>query len=285
MDLGLMTKKLKQLTYQSKAEFVDDLKLIWTNCLKYNSSVDHPIRKHALFMRKETEKLVPLIPDITVRDRAEVEAEERRQQMADGSLDDGADASDDEPIMSLRGRTAPSKTLKKGTQTSRKAPPEVTPNPDTKPPLSMTGDALRAESELDGSQGHSTPPPGTLTPIGGHGAGSVIGGSDVMDPEGLTSARLPPTGVQPKHEGEEFKLWKQKTKKDRAKMAAERHRLFRGDKLNVDETALLRSKLGMRRWMKIQKDARADQAPRAEGQSNAHIQSTNREEETLAEDI
>jgi hypothetical protein len=43
-------------------------------------------------------------------------------------------ASDDEPIMSSRGRMAPSKTSKKGTQTPRKAPPEVTPNPDTKPP-------------------------------------------------------------------------------------------------------------------------------------------------------
>ena len=285
MDLGLMTKKLKQLTYQSKAEFVDDLKLIWSNCLKYNSSADHPIRKHALCMRKETEKLVPLIPDITVRDRAEVEAEERRQQIADGSLDDGADASDDEPIMSSRGRKAPSKTSKKGTQTSRKAPPEVTPNPDTKPSLSLTGDALRAESEVDGSQGHSTPPPGTLTPIGGHGAGSVIGGSDAMDLEGLTSASLPPTGFQPEHEDEEFKLWKQKTKKDRANMAAERHRLFRGDKLNADESALLRSKLGMRRWMKIQKEATADQPLLADGQSSIHAQNSNRDGETLAEDI
>ena len=44
-------------------------------------------------------------------------------------------ASDDEPIMSSRGRITPSKALKKGTQTSRKAPPEVTPNLDTKPPL------------------------------------------------------------------------------------------------------------------------------------------------------
>src|SRR5436305_10164982 len=144
MDLGLMTKKLKQLTYQSKAEFVDDLKLIWSNCLKYNSSAEHPIRKHALFMRKETEKLVPLIPDITVRDRAEVEAEERRQQIADGGLDDGADVSDDDdkPLMSSRGRAAPSKTSKKGAWTSRKAPPEVTPNPDIKPPVSLTGDTL-----------------------------------------------------------------------------------------------------------------------------------------------
>ena len=285
MDLGLMTKKLKQLTYQSKAEFVDDLKLIWSNCLKYNNSADHPIRKHALFMRKETEKLVPLIPDITVRDRAEVEAEERRQQIADGSLEDGADASDDEPIMSSRGRKAPSKTSKKGTQTSRKAPSEVTPNPDTKPSLSLTGDAPHAESEIDGSQGHSTPPPGTLTPLGGHGAGSVIGGSDAMDLEGLTIGSLPPTGFQPELEDEEFKLWKQKTKKARANMAAERHRLFRGDKLNADENALLRSKLGMRRWMKIQNEAKADQAPQVDGQSNIQAQNISREGETLAEDI
>ncbi len=288
MDLGTMTKKLKQLTYQSKAEFVDDLKLIWSNCLKYNSSPDHPIRKHALFMRKETEKLVPLIPDITIRDRAEVEAEERRQQIADGSLDDGADASDDEPIMSSRGRKAPSKTSKKGTQTSRKAPPETTPNPEVKPPLATAGassDALRAESEIDGSQGHSTPPPGTLTPLGGLGAGSVIGGSDAMDLEGLGGASGPPAGSQSDHEDEEFKLWKQKTKKDRAHMAAERHRLFRGDKLNAEESALLRSKLGMRRWMKIQKQIAADQTPQGEQPNDAQGQKQSQNNETLAEDI
>jgi hypothetical protein len=43
-------------------------------------------------MRKETEKLVPLIPDIVIRDRAEVEAEERRLHLAEL---DGAEESDD----------------------------------------------------------------------------------------------------------------------------------------------------------------------------------------------
>ncbi|KAH8812429.1 Bromodomain-containing protein, partial [Xylogone sp. PMI_703] len=37
MDFGTMTKKLKELRYKSKAEFVADLDLIWNNCLKYNS--------------------------------------------------------------------------------------------------------------------------------------------------------------------------------------------------------------------------------------------------------
>ncbi|KAJ9653158.1 Transcriptional activator spt7 [Neophaeococcomyces mojaviensis] len=35
IDLGTMTKKLKQFAYKSKQDFVDDVHLIWTNCLKY----------------------------------------------------------------------------------------------------------------------------------------------------------------------------------------------------------------------------------------------------------
>lgn len=94
MDIGTMMKKLKQLQYKSKKEFVDDLMLIWSNCLKYNADPSHFLRKKALHMKKETEKLVPLIPDITIRDRAEVEAEERR--MRNGDIDaDGAEDSED----------------------------------------------------------------------------------------------------------------------------------------------------------------------------------------------
>ena len=90
MDIGTMVKKLKSLHYKSKKDFVDDLNLIWSNCLKYNADPAHFLRKKALYMRKETEKLVPLIPDIVVRDRAEIEAEERRQQQLDG-LEDSDD--------------------------------------------------------------------------------------------------------------------------------------------------------------------------------------------------
>lgn len=96
MDLGTMTKKLKSISYKSKQEFVNDLNLIWSNCLKYNAEPSHYLRKHALAMRKETDKLVPLIPDIVIRDRAEVEAEERRMQNGGVDLDiEGAEESDD----------------------------------------------------------------------------------------------------------------------------------------------------------------------------------------------
>ena len=71
-----MTKKLKALTYKSKADFVTDLNLIWDNCLNYNQDMNHPLRRMANGMRKEAEKLIPLIPDLVIRSRAEVEAEE-----------------------------------------------------------------------------------------------------------------------------------------------------------------------------------------------------------------
>lgn len=283
MDLGLMTKKLKQVAYQSKAEFVEDLRLIWRNCLRYNSASDHPIRKHALFMQKETDKLVPLIPDIVIRDQKEVEAEERRRQIANGELDDG-DESDEEPIMASRGRKAPAhgKTAKKGgTTTSRKEPSsavhEETPNPEVKPSvqglgLNLNGTMAESEADANRSQGHSTPPPGDFTPTGA--AGSVIGGSE-MDAD---LPGLPQPSAAPEHEDEEYKLWKQKTKKDRALVAAARHKLFRGDKLNADEDALLRSKSGMRRWLRIQRETRGESTSEAddkEGKASA--------DQTLAE--
>lgn len=96
MDIGSMIKKLKSLSYKSKKEFVGDLNLIWANCLTYNADPNHPLRKKALYMRKETDKLVPLIPDIVVRDRAEVEAEERRQQNLEM---DGEDSDDGKIIL------------------------------------------------------------------------------------------------------------------------------------------------------------------------------------------
>jgi transcriptional activator SPT7 len=59
-------------------------------------------------------------------------------------------------------------------------------------------------------------------------------------------------------EDPEFKVWKQVTKKDRAIIAAERHRLLKGNKLNADEPALLRTKAGMRRWLRHEKQAAAE---------------------------
>ncbi|CDO92586.1 unnamed protein product [Kluyveromyces dobzhanskii CBS 2104] len=75
MDLNTVLKKLKTFQYKSKHEFVDDIMLIWRNCLAYNSDPKHFLRAHAIAMQKKSQQLVPLIPDITVRDRAQVEKE------------------------------------------------------------------------------------------------------------------------------------------------------------------------------------------------------------------
>lgn len=76
MDLNTVMKKLKSLSYDSKQSFVDDLMLIWSNCLLYNADPKHFLRAHAIAMQKITLKLIPQIPNITIRSRSEVEKEE-----------------------------------------------------------------------------------------------------------------------------------------------------------------------------------------------------------------
>ena len=295
-----MTKKLKLMQYKSKQDFVDDLNLVWANCLKYNANPEHYLRKKALFMRKETEKLVPLIPAIIVRDRAEVEAEERRLQNGDANLD-GEEDSDDEPIISSRGRKAPGKKAKKGT-TTRKAPPgelEATPGAEMKPlvnHLAPTGllrnGSLRADSEsvMDGSQKDlSTPPPGTITPAGVNGILGHTLQPDSMDIDAESSINgIIPSIDGPNEEAEnhdlEYRTWKEVTKKDRALVTAERHRLL-GNGLNLEEPALLRTKTGMRSWLRKQKQAVSEGAL---GKKPAEAEITESEEsqpsgETLAE--
>lgn len=260
MDLGTMTKKLKALQYKSKQEFVDDINLIWSNCFKYNTNPEHFLRKHALYMKKETEKLVPLIPEIVIRDRAEVEAEERRLQLAEL---DGAEESDDEPIMSSRGRKAPGKSSKKGAAPARNTPSGSEPPAGAS---SQPSAPARADSDVpaDATQnGFATPPPGTQTPSDPAGAAAGVSGShgDSMEIDGLAPSTLALSALSaPGAEAEdpEYKVWKQVTKKDRALIAAERHRLFKGDKLNSDEPALLRTKAGMRRWLRNQKQVNAE---------------------------
>ncbi|UPX19401.1 Transcriptional activator spt7 [Ascochyta rabiei] len=276
MDIGTMMKKLKQLQYKSKKDFVEDLMLIWSNCLKYNADPNHFLRKKALHMKKETEKLVPLIPDITIRDRAEVEAEERRMRNGDIDADGADDSEDEEPIMASRGRKAPSKGGK-GSNNARKALPagsEDTPGPEPKPPVpslnstvsNLKNEFLRADSEMEGSvNGLSTPPPpGTLTPFGPNSvsrSGAPGSQPDFSEADG-TGASV--SGFTLEEDADlddlEYKTWKQVTKKDRATIAAERHRLFRDEILQPEEPAILRSKAGMRRWLRHRKEADADTA-------------------------
>lgn len=167
--------------------------------------------------------------------------------------------------MASRGRKAPSKGGK-GSSTARKAPPaglEGTPGPDTKPHIPsvnnqvsyLKNEFLRADSEMEGSvNGFSTPPPGTLTPLGQHGAsrnGTHGSQADISDID-VTAVSVSGSTLDEDADLDdlEYKTWKQVTKKDRATIAAERHRLFRNEQLQADEPAILRSKAGMRRWQR-----------------------------------
>ncbi|SCU92118.1 LAMI_0E08856g1_1 [Lachancea mirantina] len=91
MDLNTILKKLKTFQYNSKQDFVEDLRLIWKNCLTYNSDPKHFLRAHAIAMQKKSLTLIPLIPDIVIRDRAEVEKEFEdidNENLKDGLVDE-----------------------------------------------------------------------------------------------------------------------------------------------------------------------------------------------------
>lgn len=84
MDLNTMMTKLKTLQYGSRQEFLDDLNRIWDNCLLYNADPRHFLRVHAIAMQKRTQKLAPLIPNIVVKHRLELEPEEENGTPAPG---------------------------------------------------------------------------------------------------------------------------------------------------------------------------------------------------------
>lgn len=261
MDISQMLKRLKTYHYVSKKQFVEDLNLIWNNCLRYNSDPAHPLRKKALYMQKQTESLVFLIPDIVIRNRRSVEAEERKMQHLDAELD-GIDDSDDEPIMASRGRKAPSKA-KKGVSTSRKSAPSIHEGtPEAKPQSlqNIRNEHLRAESDapIEGlTNGFGSP--GNLTPIGAtNGEQSQADASD-MDGLGVSAIDMP---QESEYADMEFRTWKQVTKKPRAMAAAERNRLFVHNRINPEEPALLRNKAGMRRFARLhQQYSRPDGLP------------------------
>ncbi|EPB89608.1 hypothetical protein HMPREF1544_03540 [Mucor circinelloides 1006PhL] len=69
MDLGTVSKKLKAFQYKNKKEFARDLYLIYQNCLDYNTDPHSEYRKHAIAMRRKTDRLLPRVPDINVKER------------------------------------------------------------------------------------------------------------------------------------------------------------------------------------------------------------------------
>lgn len=185
-----------------------------------------------------------------------------------------------EPIMSSRGRKAPGKKSKKGSNTVRKAPSmAIEGSPVLEPKAAgprlgsstsinnLKADFRRADSDapLDSNLNRLSTPPlggaGALSPAlvngftGGTNATSQADSTELDGAAPLINGGGAPLGPTPLTEEDvyedfEFKTWKQVTKRDRALVAAERHRLFKGNRISKDEPALRRTKAGMRRWQR-----------------------------------
>ncbi|RHZ76124.1 hypothetical protein Glove_203g56 [Diversispora epigaea] len=80
MDLGQIFRKLRQHEYNNKQEFSDDLYLIYSNCLRYNTNPEHIFREYARAMKEKTDELLEKVPDITIQSREEFLASVDQEQ-------------------------------------------------------------------------------------------------------------------------------------------------------------------------------------------------------------
>lgn len=229
MDLNTVMKKLKGFQYKSKSDFVEDLMLIWNNCLKYNADPNHFLRVHANAMRSKTLQLIPLIPDITVRDRAEVEAEEARLAKEEAESDD--DEKDKQS--DLKQQTSGSRIKGHGGKHAskgrkRKLQHEETPGPGARPSPFPRFESVEA----------------SLTPkIAG-----TPGPTADYDAE------------EPKYDGVDYTdiealLYQELFGEKALALCMQRAELFKGNRLQADKPALLRSGTGMARFEELELDA------------------------------
>jgi transcriptional activator SPT7 len=104
--------------------------------------------------------------------------------------------------------------------------------------------------------GFGTPPPhlGNLTPITLNGlmpSGASQGDFSEVELNGFQSDLT--QADEPDYADAQFSIWKQVTKQARATAAGDRNRLFINNRLNPEESAILRNKAGMRRFTRLQK--------------------------------
>ncbi|ODQ81489.1 hypothetical protein BABINDRAFT_159768 [Babjeviella inositovora NRRL Y-12698] len=204
MDLNTVLKKLKTFQYKSKAEFVDDVMLIWRNCLTYNSDPTHFLRIHALAMQKKALVLTPLIPDIVIRDRAEVEAEEQN--------DDHSTPVTTRVLGGQKGHTTKGRK-----RTSEEEKPIIVAASESATPL---------------------PIPGTPVSL------SVVAETPAqLEDEEENDLQEEEQGSSLDQKGEddlELQTWKNITSKARAEYCSQRAELFKDNRIQMDSTALLR---------------------------------------------
>lgn len=103
MDLGTVKKKMDDREYKSASEFADDVRLIFTNCYKYNPP-DHDVVAMGRKLQEVFEMRLANIPDEPVRNASYQRHPLKPMDTSDDdSSDEGGDSnSDDERTMKIK---------------------------------------------------------------------------------------------------------------------------------------------------------------------------------------
>jgi transcriptional activator SPT7 len=221
MDLGTLMKNLKNLQYKSKKEFQDDVFLIWQNCLTYNADPNHPLRKHAYAMRRKSEQLLGMVPNITIRDRVDVEAEEL------GLGEDAEMESDDDKMQP----PPPANKSTRGTFGSKSAKAKTAQQNGHVQIKAENEDVDSEAAELGEKADKMLPSEGDKTIMNGHVNGEELDGAPGTQPDAddaSDAGEADETDIP-------FQIWRTRTKKLRAGYAANRHRRFRQDTLRQED--------------------------------------------------
>lgn len=191
----------------------------------------------AFAMRNTTAQLAELLPDITIRTRAEVEAEE-----AAAEAEEDNHSEDEKPVKSSRkaGGFSQKGVSQKGGQSMMRGPlHEELENKllngvrEGSIPGSQDG---RSSSQVNG--GYTTPPPG----------GTPTGDLEPQLDPAQVAQQARDEGGNDSDEGDVLsKEWSSQTQQARAKYALRRHKLLRKP-LGEEEQALVRTKKGMSKF-------------------------------------
>ncbi len=82
MDLGKMSRKLKDSEYKSKQQFMSDLNLIVSNCLLYNINPLSIFRSYAASLKDRGEQLLADVTDLEIRHKSELTPDELKDWVA-----------------------------------------------------------------------------------------------------------------------------------------------------------------------------------------------------------
>lgn len=225
MDLNTVLKKMKNLSYNSKQEFVDDMMLIWSNCLAYNADPKHFLRAHAIAMQKRTHKLIPTIPNIVIRNRADIEK-------------------DEEPDSELKSSTPALKGGKKASKKGRKRRHEELIKAEETDGVADSGQLSEAPSAAQ------TPTPSLDTSMVENGNAEENGADEEED-----EAEDPENDMRDEddenedEQDPELQAWRTLTAKSRANYCSARSALFDHEyRLRMDAEALLRESSKMKNF-------------------------------------